>query len=213
MNEFLQICLSMPVVPFSVLLVLCAIYWCLVILGGVQSEVFDYDLNLDFDSNLETSVVDWGMVSLRWLNLGDVPLMLWLSTFAITGWGTTMFLDQQLALLGGGVDSFALACGRTLLVGAFGAKVLTQPFKGRLKHREPNPAEELVGKQVVITSTEVTPDFGQAEYSNGEGAPLRLHVRSYGTKLFKGDTAEIVEYATDRKLFYVSAPSAAQADL
>ncbi|MEZ5940770.1 MAG: hypothetical protein R3C18_05220 [Planctomycetaceae bacterium] len=215
MNEFLQICTSMPVVPFTVLGMLCMLYWVIVIFGALDIDGLDLDLDFDVDADIpdvETSVVDWGLVSLKWFNLGDVPLMAWASAFTISAWGLAMFVDRDLAIEGGTNGAYALAILRTIAVGVFAAKFLTQPIKGQFKHKEPNPAEEMIGRNVLITSSEVTADFGQAEFSNGEGAPLKLHVRTEGDALKKGTTARIVGHSPDKRMFYVSGLSDAEVD-
>ncbi|MCA9081346.1 MAG: hypothetical protein KDA58_12355 [Planctomycetaceae bacterium] len=203
MGEFIQIVTSMPVVPFTVLLGCCSLYWLTVIAGAVDVELFDVDMDIDFPD--EPSLADWGMVGLKWFNLGDVPLAVWASVFTASGWLAANVFDRDLALTGGTNSDLWLAILRDGAIGVFGAKVLTQPLKGRLKHREPNTIALLLGQHVVITSTEVTPEFGTAEYPTSEGAPLKLNVRVASGRLERGQTAQIVNYTGATDLYEVQA--------
>ena len=176
MNEFLQFCFSWPTVVPSVLMCVVLVYWLLTILGAVDFGLFDIDLDIDTDVDTDVGIFDWGMAGLRWFNLGDVPLMIWLSAFAFPAWIAALILHRDL------VDPTPLDVARALawdfLIGMFAAKILTHPLKGKLKHVEPNPADELIGSMVTITSSEVTTAFGQAQFHTGQGAPLNLNVRT-----------------------------------
>ncbi len=206
MSEFLQIAMQMPVLPFTVLLALCACYWVIVIMGAIDVELLDVDLGGELGADADVSVLDWGMFGLRWFNLGDVPLMVWVSAFSVTAWLAATLFDRELALSGVTLADSWFALLRSGAIGVFAAKVITQPMKGRLRHREPNTWKELLGRTVVVTSSEVTPQFGQAECQVEEGAPLKLHIRTLSGSLPKGATAEIVDCEPVQHIYYV-APS------
>ncbi len=80
MSEFLQSCFEWPTLPASVLMVICMLYWLSVILGLMDFDLLDFDL--DFEIGTESpSILDFGFIGLRFLNLGEVPVMLWMSIF------------------------------------------------------------------------------------------------------------------------------------
>lgn len=201
MNEFLHFCFSWPTVVPSVLMCVLLVYWFLMILGAFDLEFLDLDLDVDAPDGGDVTFADWGMLGLKWFNLGDVPLMIWLSAFAFPAWISAMTLNREL------VDptqlDIARALGRDFLIGMFAAKVLTHPLKGKLRHVEPNPAEEMIGRMVTITSSEATMQFGQAQYHTGQGAPLNLNVRTLEGVVAKGQAARIVDYAPDSHLYFV----------
>lgn len=209
MSEFLQIAIHMPVLPFTVVLGLCAIYWIVVIVGAIDVELLDVDPGSELGSGADASVLDWGMLGLRWFNLGDVPLMVWVSAFAVTAWLAAALFDRELALEGVTLADSWFALLRNGAIGVFAAKVLTQPMKGRLRHREPNTWKEMLGRTVVVTSSEVTPQFGQAECQVEDGAPLKIHIRTIDGSLPKGAAAEIVDCEPEQHIYYV-APSSGE---
>lgn len=205
MADFLELCFSWPVLPASVLLCLITAYWLLVIAGAAEMDFLDWDLDIDLDPGLDShaSVLDWGLASLRWLNLGDVPLMIWLSALALPAWLMSMTFSRELTdpstidLVKGYVRDFA--------VGIFAAKILTQPLKGKLKFVEPNPARNLIGRTVTITTVTATTESGQAQCATGDGAPLLLHVRTLEGTIEKGREATIIDYAAEKHVYYVQA--------
>lgn len=200
MDDLIQLYFSWPTLPFSVLLLAVCGYWLLVIAGAMDVELFDFDL--DFDPGLDghESFLDWGLVGLKWFNLGDVPLMVWMSAFALPAWIISTIWDRNLA--DPATREIVVSVMRSAFVAVFAAKLLTQPLKGKLKHVEPNRIEELLGKTCVITTSEATPAFGQARYET-EGAPLLLNVRTVEGAIGKGQIARIVDYSDELHIYYV----------
>ncbi|REJ93117.1 MAG: hypothetical protein DWQ34_11655 [Planctomycetota bacterium] len=200
MVESLQTWFSWPTLPFSLLLSAVLAYWLVVILGALDVDMFDFDIDLDPGLDGHESLFDWGLVGLRWLNLGDVPLMVWMSVFGLAAWLSSTMLDK------GMTDPTAGECVISILrstgIGLVAAKLLTQPLKGKLKLVEPNPVESMIGRTCVITSSEATPEHGRASCQS-DGAPLILNVRSMDGPIAKGETAEIVDYSQDQHLYYV----------
>ena len=199
--EFLQHNFSWPMWPVTILLCLVTAYWVLVILGGLDMDFLGFDLDIDPGLDGHQSILEWGLASFRWLNLGDVPLMLWMSVFAIAAWLTGSLLDRHLT--DPTTQQIVLSILRNFGVGLVAAKVFTQPLKGKFRILDPNPAAGLVGRTVTVWTYEVTPTSGQAHYATRDGAPLLLNVRSVEGNLAKGTLAEIVEYSTENNVYYV----------
>jgi hypothetical protein len=72
-----------------------------------------------------------------------------------------------------------------------------------LKLEEPNAAEELLGRICIISTSEATPDFGQAKYSSDAGAPLLLTVHTTDGVIPRGHEARIVDYSPERRVYIV----------
>ncbi len=208
MTDFLQDCVSWPTLPATVLLCLTTGYWLLVIIGGADTDLLDVDLDADIDPGLDghESAFGWGLASLKWLNLGEVPLMLWLSAFALPAWLMSMTFDRD--LVNPGARELLTAWARNFGVALIAAKLLTQPLRGKLKFDEPNTASSLIGQRVIITTTEATPTFGQARYAAPQGAPLMLNVRTVTGAIPKGTSAFIVDYLPETRLYLVEPESA-----
>lgn len=204
MMDMLQQWFSWPTLPFSVLLSVVVAYWLLVIAGAFDLDFLDFDMDLDPGLDGHESVLDWGLVGLRWFNLGDVPVMVWASAFALPAWVASTAFDKGLA--DPTTKEIAIAVLRDIGIGLLAAKVITTPLKGKLKLVEPNVIEDMIGRSCVITSLEATPEFGQAQ-CQAEGAPLMLNVRAVEGVISKGERVEIVDYSAEQHVYFVRSQS------
>ena len=145
-----------------------------------------------------------GFVSvLRFFNVGDVPLMILVSALVGTMWAvsvlSTHYLNPQQSLL-----RAILWLVPNLLLSLLLTKAVTSPFrylfgKANLGIQAPT---RIVGKTCIITTSEVTPKFGQARIEQ-EGAPITVNVRCRADATFsKGDEAVITEHDTDTYFVY-----------
>ncbi len=175
----------------------------LVILGGVDMDLLDLDLDVDMDLDFdaEPSFTDWGMVGLKWFNLGDVPLMLWLSALALSSFMITALVDQEMPDATNG--ELAIVILRNLALGSLAAKILTQPLKGKLKFVEPNTVRDLLGRSCTVVSQTVTESQGIAECTTEDGAPLRLNVRMLEGAAQKNSLVEIIDYSEETGIYHV----------
>jgi len=202
LQQLLETSLHWPAFPFTILLSLCVGYWCLLLLSGIDLDVFDLDVDLDIDGDVDASLADWGMMGVKWFNLGDVPLMLWVSLLALASWMVSVFYDQM------SVDASswdtAMIVARNFGIGLISAKILTQPLKGKLKHKEPNTLAEMIGRSCTVISAEVTPTSGNAICHVNDGAPLQLNVRTQDGNLAKDSIVTIVDFIPDNGTYIVA---------
>ncbi len=207
------------VVP-TALMGLSVIYWLFVLTGTIGLDMFDFDLDLDVDADVDVdvdvdadvdadmdlptgqigSMMSLGVVVLRFLNIGSVPIMLWFSIFSLALWTFTVILDDP-------AHHESIVPGLLVLVrnGFFGlivAKAMTQPLRGKFDPIEPTKPEDLIGQTCVITTTEVNETFGQARHEM-DAAPLLLNVRSTDNSLTKGDLALIVGFEPHQHTYSV----------
>ena len=234
-GEFLQACVSPVNLVLSVLLGLCLLYWILVVFGFLATETFDLDADLDADVDadadldLETDVdadadVDMdtdaevaghgggiggaGLAVLRFMNVGDAPLMVVLTVLVLVMWIISVSAYEWI----GGWSlllQFAMLVP-VFLVAAALTKLLTQPVKHIFRRmREEERAQQhldLLGKMCRVVSNEATESYGQAEFAT-DGAPLLLNVRlSEGAAaLNRGDEAVIVSHDRNRNVYIIRA--------
>lgn len=204
MQQFLDATISGPTLPITILLIAVCLYWLMVIIGAADTEFLDFDIetpeaDVDIDAHAPMSI---GFASLKFLNIGTVPLMLWLTALALPMWVTSMLLDHAPTPETPGEILGALA--RNLGIGLVAAKLITQPLRGRFDPIEPNQARHMIGTTCTIDSTTATPEFGRARYKT-EGAPLVLHVRTEHETLTQGQIARIVDYDPHRHVYFVTA--------
>ncbi|MBT5019024.1 MAG: DUF1449 family protein [Planctomicrobium sp.] len=201
MNQLLEIYFQMPVLPFSFMLCMITLYWMSVILGGLDMDLFDIDLDFDLDADVDASVTDLGMLGLKWLNLGEVPFMLWVSLVTLVGWVVTMIFDRN--IVDPSAQQSTISIVRSLGIGILGTKVITNPMRGKFRMKEPNTVRDMLGRTCSVVTSEVTPEFGNAIYHVEDGAPLRLNVRTLEGSAPKDSLVQIVDYAPETGIYYV----------
>jgi hypothetical protein len=205
MREMLQTCFSGPVLPASILLLMITAYWLMVILGALDLDLLHFDLDLDGDVDVDgtpelSGLLGAGMVVFRFLNLGRIPLMVWMSVFALALWITSAVWYHE-SYSETAWMSFQILL-RNSAVALVATKILTQPMLGLVDKTRPTVADDLVGKLCVISTAEATERRGQAKLYT-EASPLLLNVRTVDGTLAKGDVAKIVEYDRVRRIYFI----------
>lgn len=208
-SEILDAAFTGPMLPITIFFLIVMSYWILVLLGLVGIETFDVDIDPDLptdpgtaDSPVAGSV---GSSVLKFFHLGEVPLMIAVSIFAICWWGISLFgalvFDQSQT----GAYSL-LWVGPSLIISLFLAKAILIPTGRfyRILDGSRDSHVEIVGQTCTITSSEVTETFGQAEIKI-DGPPLSIDVRApSGTKLGKWDQAIVVSHNKSNNTFVVA---------
>ncbi|GAB5402345.1 MAG: hypothetical protein Aurels2KO_05760 [Aureliella sp.] len=176
-------------------------------LGSVDLEVGGGDLDLDVDLNAGGNPIATGMsaFALRWMNIRDVPLIVWLGVFSISWWFVSASLwsliDSTFFTPPGWLWSTVLAI-KNAAIAILLTKLATTPMKPWFV-TERLVATSLIGKECEISSLTATPDFGQVRYKT-EGAPLLLNVRTDGPTLSKGDRVWLAHYDEKTRTYIVS---------
>lgn len=203
-EQFIESCFSWPTLPASVLLSCVCFYWSLMIIGAVDLDFLDidFDLDLDVDVDADISILQLGIMPLRFLNIGRVPTMLWISVFALSAWITSRIWNSPFPHPEFQPSSDILAIMRDAGVAVVVTKLVTQPLRDRFDEIEPNRSEDLIGRTCVITTSTVTDTFGEAEVKT-DGAPLRLQVRNTDGQLAKGDSVVIVTVDNSTNTYFV----------
>lgn len=200
---FIQVCFTGACLPASLVLLLAMLYWLLAVAAGLDLELFDFDLDLDHEPDLASSL-SLGLVVLRFLNIGRVPLVIWGSGFAVTYWVVTLLLDRLADDPELRTDLFYATqyTIRNLVLAVLLTKAVTQPLRDRFEPVEPNRAEDLIGRPCQITTSQVTQAFGQAHVPTG-AAPLILNVRTRETPLTRDDPAVIVDFDPEKNIYFI----------
>ena len=192
MTEVFEAAFEAVNLPYTILMIVLLAYWLIAILGLIDLGAFDLDLDLDVDADADLGG-DVPMVhSLAgFFNIGDVPIMFWISIVALSAWVVSMQVNHYVNI---GENQVWLALALAIpnvIVGMFVAKLVILPFKNLAKVRVQETP--LVGKICLVTSLEVNEKAGQCEVRT-DGTPLTLSVcTAAGEVLMKGDAAVIVE--------------------
>lgn len=224
-----------PMWPASILVCLLIVYTLFAMIGiidfGLDVPEVDIDPGLDLDVSIDASVdvpdvdvpdvdavpADWdfwqgiGAASVRWTNFGRVPIIIWAAVFAIAYWTVSYLLwhgfdsDRHAPTL---LPSLLLAI-RNVVIATAVTKACTQPLIGYFVAGPSYDEANLIGATCEVSTSEATPDFGQAKFRTN-AAPLLLNVRTDGPHIAKGTEVRIVGFDKDQRIYKVtSLPSEA----
>jgi len=197
-KEIWNLAISPQVLPLTILLVPVALYWLLNVLGAVDLDFLDVDLDTHaghpHDAHHDSSSHDsWFHGALRFVNATDVPVMIVLSVLVILLWAGSMignlwFNAQQSGMTGGIIAVAAF----------FAAVILTRfvvaPMKPffRLIRADDEKHPPVIGRTGTVRTAWVDERSGQVEIEM-QGAPLLLNARvATGTFSLPKNTEVIV---------------------
>lgn len=216
MNELLHESFRLVNFPFTVLILIVMIYWLLVMLGALGGEhgsEVDHDLETDFDAEHHVEGHHHGhheggslwSSALKFVNLGEVPVMIVLSVLVLTSWTFSMVANHYWT---GGSSLLALAfLGVNFVVTIIITRYVTMPLKPlfRAINKQYDKPVELIGAHCKILTTEANGEFGQGEITT-DGAPLLINVRVLNNEtLRRGDLAVVVREDKENRIFYITA--------
>lgn len=207
MQLFLQVVLSYPTLPLSIVLSVCLLYW-LLMATGLLGDGLDWGLA----DGVEAEGIAHALAAiLGRLGLTGAPLMLVLTLLVFFSW-TQVYLLQLLLLQGlPGFWRFALGSLGLLLAplsAAPATALVLRPFRRMWLRARTTGVPQLLGRTGVVISATVTASEGRATLDDG-GAGLVLQVRSRdGASLPRGQAVMLVEYDPKAYCYYVIAADA-----
>jgi hypothetical protein len=204
MAELLQAAFSGVNILPTAFLVFTLLYWLAVILGVLDLEFLDIDLETAGGGEAEgVSAISWLNGALAFFNLGKVPLMVFLTFLALSFWVISIlanhYLNNNYELLG------LLLLVPAFLAALFVAKVLTTPFVKLFAafEKEHESTATIIGQVCTVTLPANPTELGQAAVKT-TGAPLLLHVKTIqGCSLNKGETALVIAYDAENKFYLI----------
>ena len=197
MLVFLENCVTGPNAVATVLLFVVMLYWLTMIFTGFGFDGFDIDV--DVDADVEVDVLSFGGAALKWFNIGRVPLMIWVTIFALSMWVISISLPLPEGSLS--IWYSALLVIRNGALALIPTKLLSQPLAGRFDAVETNRPQDLMGRTGKAT-IEISPAKGQAEFSS-VAAPLLLNVRTVQGLVARGDEVIIVDIDSENDCYLV----------
>lgn len=209
MNPFHQTVTSFPTVIFTVLLIICMLYWLIAVLGLVDLDVLDLDYDGDIDSTDSLEAQNGITGLLLKFGLGGVPLTISISIISIFGWLTCYYATYFLRPLIPGTLLKAVVGLGIFITATYIAVMLTaqviKPIRSLFNKLNVDETKHILGQTVVVRSAIVNNERGEA-FMNDGGAGILLNVRASGTQEFKkGDEVAIIEKLSDNNLYRVIA--------
>ena len=195
-KELLELSLNPWVLPFTVLLVLCCLYWLLALLGTVDMDSIDFgiDTDTDFDGDVGNS---GGLFTtfLKMVNATDVPFMLVLSVVALSKWMINIaailyWNSDQLVWLG--LTTWVIGFFVSCLLAAVLTKPLVPVFKAFRAGEDDE--EPILGQLGIVVTSNLTENFGQVRVLRKKGAAALVNSRltSGHPELKKGDQVRVI---------------------
>lgn len=222
-----------PMWPASILVCLLAAYTLMAMFGlidfGMDAPELDLDPSLDFDPglNIDPAIeidvpdgdlpeagsvpADWdfwqgiGGASVRWTNFGRIPIIIWGAIFAFSYWIVSYLLwhgfdaDRYSPTL---LPSLLLSL-RNVVIATAMTKGLTEPLLGYFIAGPSYDEANLIGATCEVSTTEATPDFGQAKFRTN-AAPLLLNIRTDGPHVAKGTEVKIIDFDRSKRIYTVT---------
>lgn len=195
--------LTAPVFPATILMVI-VVGWALLWLVGVLG-IDSPDVGSPDTPDLAEAAGSLGGAVFQWLNLSTLPLVFWVSIFAIAWWSVSLgfwsFYDQTAAeadvseVIPQILRNAALALGAT--------KLITNFMVGWFQSGESYNRDTLIGTTCEVWTATATANSGQARVPT-DAAPLLLNIRTDGPDLPRGTLVEIVDYDPQRRIFTVT---------
>lgn len=195
MAEFLDVALSYPTLPYSIVLCFAVIYWMLAATGIVDDGGIGSGDGADFHSGEEGATGLAGMFAR--MGLGGAPTMLVVLLLAFFGWSVTylvqlFFLQPLPAVLRWGIGTGVAIVA--LVPGAVVSSWVLRPIRRLFLKLRPVAQESILGSHGQVTSPDVTDARGYASFDDG-GAGLILQVRTRaGQRYLRGEQVRLVEY-------------------
>ena len=222
MQELFDHSFSMINIVPTFLLFFSLVYWVIVMLGAIDLDFFDVDLDVDVDTHVDIDThvdvdahadthvdaadhgnIGWFNSALVFFNLAEIPLMIFITFLAIPMWFIAVVGNYYL-----GVSSVGLAFLLLIpnfFVSLFIAKFATMPFVklfSKLK-KEGTSTFSLTGSICTVILVASDDRMGQAEVKK-DGSSILINTKSTdGQIINKGETALIIEYIEENKLFII----------
>ena len=211
MDPFYQTITSFPTIVYTALLLFCLLYWIVAVLGMVEVDFLDLDIDGDIDikEGIDAQHALAGL--LLKLGLHGVPLTIILTILSIVAWLLCYYASLfSSKLLPGGIVQFAAGIP-ILLVATYLAAIITgqiiKPIRTLFSKLDVDETKHIIGQSAIVRSGIVDKDRGEATMSDG-GAGLLLNIRATGDELFhKGDEVVIIEKIGDQNTYRVIAKS------
>lgn len=198
-SQFLYHISIFPTVIFTAIVMFVMLYWLTVLFGMFELESPDLD-----GDGLSGLLVKFG--------LNDVPILVILTFFGLSGWFISfvlMNLSQSML-----VDLFnntlvrfgvgAVVLGLSVALSLWITSILVRPIRKVAKSNPTNNASLLIGKTAVVRTLTVDENFGEAVLADG-GAGLILKVRAVDSTFVQGDKVRLLAYLAEQNAYQVVA--------
>ena len=179
-------------------------YWLISILTGLGLDALDFDLDFDADTDVGgfDGFLGIGLVPLRWLNLGSVPFMVWMTFLSVSFLAASMAVGQWKPLIAEATaGDITIRVLLNLVAGLAITKIITQPMRNWFKEDFFEPSEMVGASGTTRITTD--PTRGKVFIARQEG-DLISEARTAGESIPNGTRVTVVGYDSDQKIYIVA---------
>lgn len=212
MNPFYQTITSFPTILYTIILMLCVFYWAIAMLGMIDIDFIDLDLDGDIDINEGADAQHALAGLLLKLGLYGVPLTIILTILSLIAWIICYYSSYYLSPILNSNIIIKYAAGAVIFVVAtYVSAIITgqiiKPIRTFFSKLDADEIKHVLGQTVVVRSAVVTKDKGEG-FMNDGGAGILLNIRATGDDEFKkGDEVVLIEKLNEQSLYRVIAKS------
>lgn len=198
MDELIKNALTgVNIIP-TVILGIVLLYWITVIIGVIDFDLLEFDFEIDSDAEVLQGI-------LVFLNLKDIPFMVFFSILSLIFWVLSMMLYRLPIEQGGLINGLILI--PILIISLLITKVLTKPLKGLFKkdyEEGKNQEVEIIGQPVTLVSTIKDGRLGQGEIKK-YSTSLLINVKAEKEEeIFnKNEVAHVYRKDDDKNIYYI----------
>jgi hypothetical protein len=212
--EYIQFAFTGINILATAFLIMVMSYWVLIILGIFSFDVIEFDLDIDFSSNMyfdggvetEDPRLEIGPIRyyflriLKFLNLGSVPIIIYGTIFFLLLWVLSMLLYYSNISPRSiwGLLAFILNC----IISAFITKGLTEPLKKFFSSMEDRSDIEIIGQSCILKSNLSSANIAQAEIIVDD-YPIIINVKSLGESIIRGSRAIVISKDNKNEIYIV----------
>lgn len=179
-------------------------YWVISVLTGLGLDAFDFDLDFDTDTDVGgfDGFLGIGLVPLRWLNLGSIPFMVWMTFLSVSFLTASIAVDRWKPLIAEATNGdISIRVLLNLVAGLALTKMITQPMRKWFQEDFFEPSE-MVGSSGTTRIT-TGPTRGKV-FIERQAGDLFSEARTAGESIPNGTRVTVVGYDSDQKMYIVA---------
>ena len=194
--------------PASLLLVLVMFYWLTVVFGLADSDTEPLDIDGDGIADVGANSHGFWPTCGRFLHLGQVPLMVVGSFFAISLWVLSVLGNYFLNGQPGDRDLWRalLLLAPNFIISLVFTRIAVSPFRKLFNAMDQSATEveAVLGREAVVTSAQVDERYGQVSVGTG-AAPLLINARVAAGEppIAKGTTVLVTTAGPDHAFYFI----------
>jgi hypothetical protein len=188
-------------------------YWAISVCTGLGLDALDFDLDFDTDTDVGgfDGFLGIGLVPLRWLNLGSIPFMVWMTFLSVSFLAASVAVDQWKELNVEATNGdIAIRVLLNLVAGLAITKIITQPMRSWFKEEFFEPSD-IVGASGTTRIT-TGPVRGKV-FIERQAGDLFSEARTAGESIPNGTRVTVVGYDSEQKMYIVAESSSMGEDV